>query len=144
MRLHGALVLTAGLLLAAETPKATDHAKIQGEWKITAEVQNGKEIPPGRNEKVRIRFTADKMIVTEGDEKHAGTYTLDSDRKPAMITVTPEDGPKKGKKGTGIYQLSGDTLTICLTLKEGKDPPGDFTAKANSGRVLLTLQRIKP
>ncbi|HEY7309871.1 MAG TPA: TIGR03067 domain-containing protein [Gemmataceae bacterium] len=144
MRLRVTLLVAAGLLLAADAPKATDHDKIQGEWKITAEVQNGKETPAARNEKVRIRFTADKMIVSEGDEKHAGAYKLDPDKKPSTITVTPDDGPKKGKKGVGIYQLSGDTLTICLTLKEGKDPPSDFTAKADSGRVMLTLERIKP
>jgi uncharacterized protein (TIGR03067 family) len=143
MKLHGVLFFAAALLLAADAPKTTDHDKIQGEWKITAEVQNGKETPPARNKKVRIHFTADKMIVSEGEEKHAGTYQLDPDRKPSTITVTPDDGPNKGKKAPGIYQLSADTLTICLTLEEGKDPPSDFTAKADSGRVLLTLERLK-
>lgn len=143
MRPHGALIFAAGLLLAADAPKATDHERIQGEWKIVAVVQNGKETTPADSEKSRIRFTADKTIVSEGDEKHQGTYKLDPDRKPSTIAVTQDDGPNKGKKGSGIYQLSGDTLTLCLTLEKGKDPPSDFTAKAGSGRVLLTLERIK-
>jgi uncharacterized protein (TIGR03067 family) len=145
MKRHGVLFLTAALLLAPDTPEPrTDHDKIQGAWKITVEVENGKETPAARNEKVRIRFTADKMIVTEGDEKHEGAYKLDPLRKPSTIEVTPDDGPNKGKKALGIYQLSGDTLTICLALGEGKDRPSDFTAKADSGRVRLTLERIKP
>ena len=52
MKWHGVLFLTAGLLLAADSPKAaTDHDKIQGVWKITAEIEEGKESPPARNEK---------------------------------------------------------------------------------------------
>ncbi len=145
MKPQGVLFLTAAFLLAADAPKAnTDRDKIQGVWKIIAEVENGKETPPARNEKVRIRFTADKMIVTEGDEKHEASYKLDPERIPTVIEVTPDDGPNKGKKALGIYQLSGDTLTICLTLAKDKDRPSDFTAKTDSGRVLFTLERIKP
>jgi uncharacterized protein (TIGR03067 family) len=145
MKLRGVLFLTAGFLLAADAPEPrTDYDKIQGMWKITVAVENGKETPAARNEKVRIRFTADKMIVTEGDEEHKGAYKLDPSRRPSTIEVTPDDGPNKGKKAFGIYQLSGDTLTICLALGEGKDRPSDFTAKADSGRVRLTLERIKP
>jgi uncharacterized protein (TIGR03067 family) len=147
MKPHGVLFLIAAFLLAADAPKAdtdTDGDKIQGTWKIAAEVENGKETPPARNEKVRIRFTADKMIVSEGDEKHEATYKLDPERIPSAIEVTPDDGPNKGKKALGIYQRSGDKLTICLALGEGKDRPGDFTAKADSGRVLFTLERLKP
>jgi uncharacterized protein (TIGR03067 family) len=144
MTMHGALLAYAGLLLAADAPKGpTDHERIQGVWKIIAEVENGKDTPPRRNEKVRIHLTADKVVITEGDDKRQGTYKLDPSRKPSTIELVPEDGPNKGKKALGIYQLSGDTLTLCLTLQEGKDPPGDFTARAGSGRVLLTLQRDK-
>ena len=145
MKRYGVLFLTAGFLLAADAPAPrTDHDKIQGMWKITVEVENGKEAPAARNEKVRIHFTVDKMIVADGDEKHEGAYKLDPSRKPSTIEVTPDDGPNKGKKALGIYQLSGDTLTICLALGGGKDRPSDFTAKADSGRVRFTLERIKP
>src|SRR5262245_28796685 len=145
MKRHAPLFLTVGLLLAADAPKPrTDHDKIQGVWKIAVEVENGKETPAARNEKVSIRFTADKMIVTEGDEEHQGAYKPHPSRKPSTIEVTPDDGPTKGKKALGIYQLSGDTLTICLALGDGKDRPSDFTAKADSGRVRFTLERIKP
>jgi uncharacterized protein (TIGR03067 family) len=145
MKPHGVLFLIAASLLAADAPKAdADRDTIQGTWKIVAEVENGKETPPARNEKVRIRFTADKMIVSEGDEKHEAAYKLDPERIPSAIDVTPDGGPNKGKKALGIYQLSGDTLTICLTLAKDKDRPSDFTAKADSGRVLFTLERIKP
>ena len=145
MKLRGVLFLTVGFLLAADAPEPrTDYDKIQGVWRITAAVENGKETPAACNVKVRIRFTADKMIVTEGEEKREGVYKLDPSRRPSTIEVTPEDGPNKGKKAAGIYQLSGDRLTICLALGEGNDRPSDFTAKADSGRVRLTLERIKP
>ncbi len=144
MRAHGVLLLTLGLLLAADAPKAdTDRDRLQGDWKIIAQVENGTDAPPKRQENVRLRFAADKLIIREGDQKREATFRLDPARKPSTIELVPDDGPNKGKKALGIYQLSGDTLTLCLTLQEGKDPPGDFTAKAGSGRVLLTLERIK-
>jgi uncharacterized protein (TIGR03067 family) len=145
MKLRGMLILTTGLLLGADAPKtATDHDKIQGEWKIVAETENGKESGPKRNEKVRVRFTADKIIFAEGDEKQEGVYKLDPSKKPATIEVVPSGGPNQGKKAHGLYQLDGDKLTICLTLEEDKEPPTDFTAKADSGRSLLRLERVKP
>lgn len=143
MRCAGALLVIAGLSLAADAPKPTDGEKIQGVWKIIAAVENGTDTPPQRTAKVRLRFTADKVVITEGDDKRENTYKIDSARKPSTIELIPSDGPNKGKKAPGIYQLSGDSLTLCLTLQEGKEPPGDFTAKADSGRVLLTLERIK-
>ena len=84
------------------------------------------------------------MIVIEGEEKHEGAYKLDPVKKPPRIEVTPDDGPNKGKKAGGIYRLDGNTLQICLTLEGGKKAPTDFTAGADSGRVRLTLERVKP
>jgi uncharacterized protein (TIGR03067 family) len=141
--MHAALLVGASLLLAADAPKPRDQEKIQGVWKILSEVENGTDAPPRRNVRVRFQFTADKFIITEGDDKRQGAYKLDPARRPSTIELVADDGPNKGKKALGIYQLSGDTLTLCLTLQEGKDPPGDFTARAGSGRVLLTLERDK-
>ena len=148
MRLHGALFLTAALLLAADTPKSsTDHDKIQGVWKITSSRENGQE-PQGerkeRMEKVRVRFTADKVIFGEGEEKQEGTYKLDPAKQPPTIEVTTLSGPNKGKKTNGIYKLDGDTLKVCMSIEDGKEAPADFTAEADSGRALFTLERIKP
>jgi uncharacterized protein (TIGR03067 family) len=145
MRWHAALLLSAGVLLAADAPKAaTDQDRIQGKWKITAQVEEGKPSPPARYEKMCLRFTADKMIAVERDEKHEATYKLGPRRTPPAIEITPDDGPSKGEQARGIYQLDGDRLKICLTLEAGKEPPTDFSAPADSGRVLLTLERIKP
>lgn len=144
MRPHGVLLLSLGWLLAADAPRSdTDRDRIQGDWKIIAQVQNGTDSPPKRHENVRLRFTADKLVIREGDQKREATFKLDPARKPSTIELVPENGPNKGKKAPGIYQFSGDTLTLCLTLQEGKEPPGDFTAKAGSGRVLFTLERLK-
>ena len=139
------LCLTLGLLMAADAPKAkTDRDKFQGDWKVVAVVENGKEAEKLRFEKMRIRFMADKMIVREGEEKHQSAFKLDPSKKPPTIELIPDDGPKKGRKLSGIYQLDGDSLKIGMTLEAEKAAPADFTAKADSGRALLALERIKP
>jgi uncharacterized protein (TIGR03067 family) len=142
---HGAVILAAGLLLAADDPRGgADREKIQGVWKVRALVDNGNEQPPADHEKLRIHFTARHVTFTLGDQKREGAYKLDPSRKPPRIEIELTDGPSKGRKDSGVYRLEGDTLTLCLTLKPGEEPPADFTSKAGSGRTLFTLERVKP
>jgi hypothetical protein len=51
----------------------------------------------------------------------------------------------EGKKlGNGIFRIVGtDTLRLCLDCG-GKGRPGDFECKKGSGRLLVTLKRVKP
>jgi uncharacterized protein (TIGR03067 family) len=142
MRRHIGWFLVVALLLAADAPQAdSERDKLQGEWQLTARVEDGQE--SAGEEKMRIRFTADQMLITEGDNKRTCIYKIDPDHKPPAIEIVPRDGPNKDKKIQGIYQLSDEVLTLCLTLQEDKEPPTDFTAAADSGRVLLKLQRRK-
>ena len=49
-------------------------------------------------------------------------------------------------RAEGIYSLNNDKLTICWhewSLESGTTRPTDFTAKPNSNRILLVLQRKK-
>ena len=47
-------------------------------------------------------------------------------------------------RASGIYTLNGDKLTICWhewSIDHGSSRPTDFTAKPNSDRILVVLQR---
>jgi uncharacterized protein (TIGR03067 family) len=77
-------------------------------------------------------------MVFQGAVSH-GTFQLDAVSTPSTLDVTFTQGPEKGNKYLGIYDLQGDTWRLCRTLA-GKDRPPAFATKAGSGRILQTLR----
>jgi uncharacterized protein (TIGR03067 family) len=141
-------VYAAFLVLLSTFPPAADPApgdteKIQGTWKIVAEVENGRDASADRNAKVRLVFSADRVVLKEADETREATYRLDAAKRPGLIEIVPADGPFKGRKLAGIYTLEGGSLRICLPTDPDHEAPADFTSRAGSGRILLTLEREK-
>ena len=65
---------------------------------------------------------------------------LDSTTK--SITFEFADGPLKGKKSHGIYELAGNQLKLCYGPAD-KPKPTKFESTANSGYFLETWARQK-
>jgi uncharacterized protein (TIGR03067 family) len=84
-------------------------------------------------------FTADgKLKVKFADDSEGeGTYKVDPAAKPRSIDYTLD----KGKILRGIYSLEGDKLKVCRA-DAGRERPGDFTTRADSGRMLFVLERL--
>ena len=74
--------------------------------------------------------------------EESGTITVDPAKSPKKMDMVAEAGPTKGQVQAAIYQLDGDTLTVCLSAYEGKHPT-EFETKPNSARILLTYKRTK-
>jgi uncharacterized protein (TIGR03067 family) len=135
-----ALGLLSATALSADDKKDTDA--FQGKWKIASIEVNGENVPTDQFEKAVLTITGDERLMKD-DEKvvHRSKYKLDSSKNPKTIDFIVSEGTFKGKTLKGIYELKGDTHTINVTL-EGDDRPTDFTAKANSNRLLQTFKRI--
>ena len=136
-------------------PKESSDAKnIQGAWKIVS--AQGKELPePEELKSVRVKITADKFIIeANGKEINAFKYALGSKKEPSHIDVTVR--VLLDKKAfvvqdfdtrSGIYDLTGDELKICLawvTSKKTPEPstrPREFRAMGDLG--VLVLRREK-
>src|SRR5262249_37753572 len=72
---------------------AAAFKKLQGSWKFTAHVQDGKDLPPEKLEKMKITFTDRKFSVTvDGKVVQAGTQKLDPAKKPAHVDATIMEG----------------------------------------------------
>ena len=69
----------------------------------------------------------------DGDE---GSFKLSPLTTPKRL-----DGvDKNGKEVQAIYELGENTIRVCYAA-EGSDRPGDFSSKADSGRVLAVYRR---
>jgi RNA polymerase sigma factor (sigma-70 family) len=139
------LAATAPLLLwAADTAKGkADREMIQGTWKVSSHLKNGKQTD-GNDDNLEV-----KQIVFEGDKLTTDSgivaeCKLDPKQNPKHIDVIAKEGPvpDKGKVAPGIYEIKGDELRICFGVP-GVDRPTEFTADAGSMCVMIVLKRVK-
>jgi uncharacterized protein (TIGR03067 family) len=138
LALTSALVLTAG---AAAQDAKKEQALLQGKWKAVKIEIEGKEIPADELAKLKITVEGDKFIgQKDNNEQEKNLMKLDPTKKPKAIDLTPQSGPSEGMTLQGIYELTGDTLKMCLALP-GANRPDAFAA--GEMRVLITLQRVK-
>jgi uncharacterized protein (TIGR03067 family) len=153
MRALLSLLLAAGLLgvtAAQDKPGADDAAKKElakfaGEWQAVRIINDGQEgVPEEELKELKLTIKGNKRVLKVGDEvKAESTFTLDPAKKPKEITITVHsEGPLKGRKMTGIYELTDDTHTIVLNLK-GDDRPKKLESKEGSGYLLQKFKRVK-
>src|SRR5205823_5830382 len=108
-----------------------DKKLLQGCWRTTSEVLNGKPLLEGRWE--RMFFVGDTVLITcPEDWTSKGTYQLDDTKKPKTIDVF-FDG-----RMSAIYELNGDELRLCIGLEER---PETFKSTSRKPRWILILKR---
>jgi uncharacterized protein (TIGR03067 family) len=127
-----------------DSPAAKQVEKLQGAWKVTHLLYNGKDM----TEKFGLSFVFKGDTATlEGDgavlkEYPKLKFKLDPSTTPKLADVTVVGGTQDVATLEGIYELKGDDLQICLKVF-APDRPGDFTAEASSNNALLKLKRQK-
>jgi uncharacterized protein (TIGR03067 family) len=142
------MLLAAGLLLAADPPKADDvvkaeQDKLQGTWKLAELVVYGEKAPAER--------LGDYTLLIKGKDFHVQVRTatvrlrfkLDPSQKPRAIDMTYQEGPFKGKTNRAIYELDGDTLKECRHGEPEMDRPTEFMSRPKSKIVLAVWKRQK-
>ncbi len=145
-RCCGLLVVTAGLLLAADEPKqgaskkaAKDElAHFQGTWHAVSWEENGDKRSADDVKKVQLIVKGDQWTLKNGDDELRGTMKVDPTTTPKHFDATTDSGDTV----QGIYELKGNQLKQCWAAP-GQDRPKSFSAKADSGHTLVTLMRGK-
>ena len=129
MKWHILLAFAAGLLIAADRPKKEDKGakelkRFQGQWLIVSIEIDGEEVSV---EGWTATFKGNKVTYKTGKDSVEGTFSLDPTKKPKQIEVILQLPDHKEQKHLGIYQLTGDMLTL---FEGGKSRPNGFSTKA--------------
>lgn len=146
LTLLSALVLAPGADAKEEARKVTE--KIQGTWKITKLVYNGGDMSDKDfAQKLRLSFKG-KVASVQGTDQITKEYaklefTFDPTTMPALLDLEISDGSQKGVKMEGIYELKGDTLTLCIRVI-GTERPAKLEAPEGTSIALVVLEREKP
>jgi uncharacterized protein (TIGR03067 family) len=134
--------LVVGLFFTSTTIHADDDSdkalkSLQGKWKTVSIVANGEAVPEERVAKTTVTIK-DKELVLSVTPDQVATITLDPTQKPTWIDVTNH----MKEKLLGIYELSGETLKICLAAP-GEKRPTRFESTKEGKTAYLVLKREK-
>lgn len=135
MRTHALIVLSVGLLIAADA-KEDDAARkelkqLAGDYVMVAAESKQEKIPEDRIKESRMTIAGDKHIVTLSGETFEGKHKIDPTKSPKEIDATNPDG----KTMLGIYKFEKDQFTVCFAAP-GKERPKEFSIKAGSGEFI--------
>jgi uncharacterized protein (TIGR03067 family) len=153
MRKFACVVAVAFAALAAHPAAAAapadeaakkELAKLQGTWRVVGVEENGAALPEDKLREARgtVTVEGDKHTLKYGGVSQ-GTVTvkIDPSAKPRSYDLLIPEGAQKGKVQLGIYEVEGDTWRLCLNKSGAAGRPTEFSAKADSGWVLVTLKR---
>jgi uncharacterized protein (TIGR03067 family) len=150
MRTSAAVCLVILLSLVGEADDSKEEIKkFEGTWITVSAIADGKKVPEEKFKASTVTYKADgTWVVTKGDEKWSGTFTVDPGKKPKTATFVGLSGVFKDKTTLDIYELEGDTLKYCYVVvptgKEStKERPTAFESKEGSGHYLYVLKRDK-
>ncbi len=118
-----------------------DLAQLQGEWSMVSGSADGTAMPDAMRDTAKRVCKGDETTVTVGSQLiMKAKFTIDPSQKPKTIDYQMIDGPTKGKKQLGIYEVTGDTAKFCFG-SPGAERPTDFTSKPGDGRTVSEWKR---
>jgi uncharacterized protein (TIGR03067 family) len=138
----GRLVILGCLIASCRAVSSADSAddikKWQGTWKLTSCTYDGEP------------QTADMEWIVDGDhytirlngQSNVDPYMFKLDASRKQIDVFHHETPAGTYGGSlkGIYEISGDSLTVCYDLTDQRYPES-FDAKRGSRQVLYQFRR---
>jgi RNA polymerase sigma factor (sigma-70 family) len=139
--LAGTLVCTtAGVLAWRAVAAKSVHVDegVKGTWVLEKFIQNGQRDPRMEGPQSRVTLGDNRSFVADNG---SGTYQIDTRTKPGQMSLTVDGGTT-----VGIFDLQGDTLTMCFAVDANGRPaaplPPDLTP--GPGRLVLVYSRQRP
>jgi uncharacterized protein (TIGR03067 family) len=126
---------------AADAAAKDEQARLEGVWSFTSVKVNGQPQPVAGHEADRMIFQKDgRFTVVQRPGITHGTFKVNPGHAPKQYDVRIETGRLKDISVPAIYELAGDTLTICLPLG-GSERPTVLESKTNDGHLFEVFKR---
>jgi uncharacterized protein (TIGR03067 family) len=130
------LALSALALVLPSCSPRPEPPQLQGEWKAIS-VYKGLALPTTDAEsRATVTITETQLVMKFDGKTETSDITVDAATRPPSIDCSPHGASRVYK---GIWKIEGDTLTICVGLKEQR--PTDFAP--GEDRSVMVLQRVK-
>ena len=139
------LACTSISLAGAEDNPAfqKDIARLQGEWSMVSGTVDGMAIPGAMLKEARRVCQGDEITVKIGAQLiMKAKITIDPSKTPKTIDFQVIDGPTKGKRQLGIYEVDGDTLKSCFAAPDAARP-ADFASAPGDHRTATVWKRAQ-
>jgi RNA polymerase sigma-70 factor (ECF subfamily) len=130
----------------------TDYEKLQGAWRAVSGEQNGAQLPPADLQAVVTQLVFPRPTVLRGTAVVPGnsvTWQKAARTLPNMeCRINPNTTPRQitfERTRKGIYELSGDTLKLCIYNPWRGFADRDYPSRVDGkgSRLLIVFQRVK-
>jgi uncharacterized protein (TIGR03067 family) len=139
-----ATVLFAALAVGAPglKDKPAPPPGLDGRWAIETRVIGGQPDPGDKSDHIRVAGGRWTILQPDGRTLE-WAMDLDGAAKPPAFALyrTDDPGRLKPPEMAGIYQVDGDTVTMCYVFDGPR--PTEFASPAGSRVRLMTLRRVK-
>lgn len=116
---------------------------LEGEWAMVSAVFSGAPMANNMVEWTKRVTHGNVTTVLAGPQVILkASFTIDESKTPHTIDYVNVEGANRGKSQAGIFELSGDTMRICMAAP-GKPRPDGFSSKSKDGRSYTTWRRRK-
>jgi uncharacterized protein (TIGR03067 family) len=112
---------------------------IEGDWAMVSAVFSGSAMDAKMVKWAKRVTRRDVTVVTAGPQVFVkARFVLDTSKTPHAIDYINLPGaPNAGKPQAGIYEITHNTLKICMAAP-GKPRPSEFTSTSGDGRSFTT------
>lgn len=132
-----------GWFVLAADGEDKELKKLEGEWTVVRAEQSGKQMPDDDLKKMKVTFAGGTVTIDTGARQEVCEVKVDATTKPKGIDFRPVKR-NNGQVDRGIYELKGDSLTLCWGGEKKLDGrTEEFKTTKDGGQRLLILKRAK-
>ena len=112
---------------------------LKGTWVVVSlEFQGNETLTSEATGELRYTFDGDRLAVQGAPE---ALVTIDPTTKPKTLEITTPNGGAKAQDMQAVYELAGDSLTICYA---PKGHPRPTRIRSEGMAFVMRLKRQKP